>query len=468
LTSSLIPISLLNVELKSIETFAIANFFYQLSEAMLLYAEEGLNIAIQIHSKKKQDKKRKERQLIKQQQNQRIVKNNDSSGLILMIDDNIIREMYPNLVQLHSKTKTMVEIHHALEMSEWNEEKANKCLNRRSTLRKRRLKLNIERGRSETSPSASSASSASSTSSASSASSANSTFSSHKNPYYLSTNSTLSSSLLNVEEWQCKDCTYINIANDVECIMCASPSTLIPPSKQLICNYKNFIINNFNNNKEESLCFICKDGGQLITCDYPKCSKVYHHVCVGIQNNHGNMKKWYCPQHYCYECAFQGKKWISAISKCVFCPLSSKCKDHYHWSPLPKASFILHDQVEKDSNNLKETNNDGKSDTDQEEWLHGESLEGKDGIQAYFNGSWFHVKVLNHYISSPGLGETKEERINVEYNDGSGKQWIVGQDILKRIKIYDNRRNSTISSAVKFDVCLKCVELMDSNTLKIH
>ena len=102
---------------------------------------------------------------------------------------------------------------------------------------------------------------------------------------------------------------------------------------------------------------------------------------------------------------------------------------------MRKASFTLHDQVEKDSNNLKETNNDGKSDTDQEEWLHGESLEGKDGIQAYFNGSWFHVKVLNHYISSPGLGETKEERIYVEYNDGSGKQWIIGQDILKRIKI---------------------------------
>ena len=36
------------------------------------------------------------------------------------------------------------------------------------------------------------------------------------------------------------------------------------------------------NAEEEDVCFWCKDGGDLLTCDYPGCKKVYHSVCVDL------------------------------------------------------------------------------------------------------------------------------------------------------------------------------------------
>jgi hypothetical protein len=133
--------------------------------------------------------------------------------------------------------------------------------------------------------------------------------------------------------------------------MCESPSTLLPPSIEFLHNYAAHVVKENNiqtnqtsrkkrNKREESLCFICKDGGQLITCDFPNCPKVYHHVCAGVQNNVTN-QTWHCPHHYCYECGLQNKPWVEASTQCGLCPSSSKCKAHGHWSPLSKVSLLL-------------------------------------------------------------------------------------------------------------------------------
>ena len=73
----------------------------------------------------------------------------------------------------------------------------------------------------------------------------------------------------------------------------------------------------------EDVCFLCKDGGDLMECDYArcknkancKCLKVYHDYCLAYAVPDG--KIWFCPRHYCDNCASRSVKYV-----CKYCPVS--------------------------------------------------------------------------------------------------------------------------------------------------
>ncbi|XP_057434359.1 zinc finger CCCH domain-containing protein 44-like [Lotus japonicus] len=53
----------------------------------------------------------------------------------------------------------------------------------------------------------------------------------------------------------------------------------------------------------EDVCFVCKDGGKLIVCDYENCGKVYHPDCLNKEDSFfDNVDYWVCDRHYCCDC----------------------------------------------------------------------------------------------------------------------------------------------------------------------
>jgi hypothetical protein len=74
--------------------------------------------------------------------------------------------------------------------------------------------------------------------------------------------------------------------------------------------------------KEEDVCFVCKDGGDLIMCDRWTCPKAYHLDCIEKNEEFLEGKgTWTCGYHYCSKC---GKK--QNDYKCFTC-LTVYCKE---------------------------------------------------------------------------------------------------------------------------------------------
>ncbi|CAI5746921.1 unnamed protein product [Peronospora destructor] len=100
--------------------------------------------------------------------------------------------------------------------------------------------------------------------------------------------------------------------------------------------------------ESEDVCFCCKDGGDLIECDwngtkgaFKRCPKVYHEDCLGYKVPEG--KTWVCPRHLCQDCG------IIAQYSCRFC-VTSYCKGHlpkdvkrlgYATKDIPISTYVM-------------------------------------------------------------------------------------------------------------------------------
>ena len=51
---------------------------------------------------------------------------------------------------------------------------------------------------------------------------------------------------------------------------------------------------------EESFCLKCKDGGNVLLCDYSGCTKSYHPACANLKTIPEGI--WECPRHRCVQC----------------------------------------------------------------------------------------------------------------------------------------------------------------------
>ena len=80
-------------------------------------------------------------------------------------------------------------------------------------------------------------------------------------------------------------------------------------------------------NNTEEVCYLCKDGGELVECDYKyskekhicgkkqRCKKVYHPYCLSYDIPAD--EEWCCPRHFCDVCGSKDLKYV-----CNFCPIS--------------------------------------------------------------------------------------------------------------------------------------------------
>ncbi|GMF14579.1 unnamed protein product [Phytophthora lilii] len=58
--------------------------------------------------------------------------------------------------------------------------------------------------------------------------------------------------------------------------------------------------------RSEEKCLLCGFGGELIVCEFPGCTKVYHQFCLGAYPfPRDEDASWYCPRH---TCALTGEK----------------------------------------------------------------------------------------------------------------------------------------------------------------
>ncbi|WKA00483.1 hypothetical protein VitviT2T_018832 [Vitis vinifera] len=65
----------------------------------------------------------------------------------------------------------------------------------------------------------------------------------------------------------------------------------------------------------EDYCFVCKDGGLLMVCDYKDCLKAYHPQCVGKEDSFlESDESWSCSWHSCFNCQKASK------FQCYVCP----------------------------------------------------------------------------------------------------------------------------------------------------
>jgi hypothetical protein len=72
----------------------------------------------------------------------------------------------------------------------------------------------------------------------------------------------------------------------------------------------------------DDFCMVCRDGGNLMLCDYEKCRKAFHPHCVHLDKVPDG--DWHCPYHQCVVC---GDESNDQHNWCTQCP-TAYCDEH--------------------------------------------------------------------------------------------------------------------------------------------
>ncbi|RZB81176.1 hypothetical protein D0Y65_030781 [Glycine soja] len=110
----------------------------------------------------------------------------------------------------------------------------------------------------------------------------------------------------------------------------------------------------------EDWCFVCKDGGLLMVCEYRDCLKAYHPRCVAEDDSFlDNECKWTCDSHSCSLCRKPSK------FKCFCCPkaVCGKCFSDAEFAIVKgnkgfcthcsKLAFLIEENADVDSDGEK-------------------------------------------------------------------------------------------------------------------
>ena len=106
----------------------------------------------------------------------------------------------------------------------------------------------------------------------------------------------------------------------------------------------------------EDVCFICKDGGDVVICECitngETCKKVYHSDCIA--GGTGDIADWKCPRHWCDSCGTDKLKFI-----CVSCPFSicEKCPEKISYYYGMTQYHILDTSIFRANDTIFETEN---------------------------------------------------------------------------------------------------------------
>ncbi|KAG5254191.1 zinc finger CCCH domain-containing protein [Salix suchowensis] len=209
----------------------------------------------------------------------------------------------------------------------------------------------------------------------------------------------------------------------------------------------------------EDWCFVCKDGGELILCDFDDCLKVYHTECVKKGDSFpGTGQKWTCARHSCTKCHKAPKLYCyccpkAVCSRCIRAAkflsvrgnkgLCEECLEYVH-------CVEDKDDVDADGGEIDLTDRDTYECLFLEYW---EIIKEVEGL------TWDDVNLADLGLRKHSKRSFKSTKFGKSKNDGD---WVIYDSDLEINEAYETRRKRKGSKSLEFDSDLEINEAYET------
>uniref|UniRef100_A0A6N2LYD0 PHD-type domain-containing protein n=1 Tax=Salix viminalis TaxID=40686 RepID=A0A6N2LYD0_SALVM len=188
----------------------------------------------------------------------------------------------------------------------------------------------------------------------------------------------------------------------------------------------------------EDWCFVCKDGGELILCDFDDCLKVYHTECVKKGDSFpGTGQKWTCA--VCSRC-IRAAKFLSVRGNKGLC---EECLEYVH-------CVEDKDDVDADGGEIDLTDRDTYECLFLEYW---EIIKEVEGL------TWDDVNLADLGLRKHSKRSFKSTKFGKSKNDGD---WVIYDSDLEINEAYETRRKRKGSKPIEFDSDLEINEAYET------